>query len=100
MATPGEPPVETKRITTLQMPKGQEHLGKPLRVVILPVQAGETIKLACYSSWRFTWLERLRILFTGRAWVSTWGVPPPMSLGAGKDYAPQTMEFDYGSQAS
>lgn len=39
------------------------------------------------SCWRMTWWERLRVLLTGRVWLSVWGGgQPPVCIGTEKPF--------------
>jgi len=56
-------PIEFKGMNTTFAKDQPEYL--PLPALVIPEENGMVI-----SCWKFTWKERLRILWTGRMWFS------------------------------
>lgn len=75
-----------EKTVDLQRPAGMsEEECQPLPVF----RDGER----CISCWRGTWLDRLRFLLTGRAWLQVWSgsSQPPVYVGTERPFVqPET----------
>ena len=57
--------------------KGWPHGAEREEVLDLPAYRFEDRTISC---WKLSLIERLYVLFTGRAWLYVWGNHPPVNV--------------------